>query len=246
MEQSSSTKGRRVAVAASAALLLLLAGCGRTSNRAERSVSGPERRERAAAQGTPAEAEGRVVYLTGTVTVDGVPARIGQPVRSGGVVTTGPDGSCEVVFAGQNIVQLRANSIAVLTFAGLARGIQVESGTLAAVIRGLTAQADAAPFQVDTPTAVAGVRGTALFVKVLDPGRTYLCLCNGTLTLQDNRGGNHATVTAAHHCALEYRRDGERIVTRSAPLSYHTDSEMEGLAARIGSTIDWSRAGEAH
>jgi hypothetical protein len=181
------------------------------------------------------------VYLQGEVTINGAPGQIGDSVASGDTIKTGSDGVCEITFEGKNIVQIQAGSLAVLNFGEIGRGIQLQSGAIAAVLKNLASTQTSNRFQIDTPTTVAGVRGTSFFIKVLSQDATYFCLCNGKINLQDNSGGNQMTLEAAHHTAVEYVRKDGKISVEKQPLLYHNDAEMQALADKIGYTIDWSK-----
>lgn len=234
---------RRVSGVLAAALVsVLFAACGQspTKEKGAPEASAPAA-QRAAQPAGGSAVQGEVEYAQGDLTINGMPTRIGAVVKSGDTVKTGADGTCEITFEGRNIVQIEPNSLAVLNFESFGRGIQLQSGSLAAVLKELTPTASANRFQLDTPTTVAGVRGTVFYVKVLDPNATYFCLCNGEISLQDNSGGNQQTLEAAHHHAVEYARSGGKITVKSAQLLYHTDAQMQRLASKIGYTIDWNK-----
>lgn len=226
-----------VGILGASVIILTLAACGQSQSKAK-SEAGPPAKQ--AAQ-PPAVIQGTVEYVQGDVTINGAATQIGRTVNSGDTVKTGGDGICEITFEGKNIVQIQVNSLAVLNFGEIGRGIQLQSGSIAAVLKNLAATQTANRFQVDTPTNVAGIRGTSFFVKVLSQDSTYFCLCNGRISLQDNSGGNQMTLETAHHWAVEYvRRDGKVTVEKQA-LRYHNDAEMQALASKIGYTIDWTK-----
>lgn len=220
--------------------VLLMAACGQSARKGKASTA-PAASGQAARTAGATEIKGTVVYVEGDVSINGIVTQIGEAVKSGDTVKTGSDGFCDITFAGRNIVQFQPDSLAVLNFASFGRGIQLQSGALAAVLKELVPTSSANRFQVDTPTTVAGVRGTVFFVKVLNQNATYFCLCNGKISLQDNNGGNAETLEAAHHKAVEYTRSNGKIVVKSAPMLYHTDAEMQSLASRVGYTIDWNK-----
>lgn len=219
---------------------VLAAGCGRSSPEEKGDPAAPASSPPATTRIAGGGVRGTVLRVEGELTVNGLPTRIGGAVRSGDTVKTGPDGICEIIFAGRNIIQIRPDSLAVLNFESFVRGVQLQSGSLAAVLKELAPTANTNRFQLDTPATVAGVTGTAFYVKVLEPSTTYFCLCNGAISLQDNRGGNPMRLEAARHTAVEYAKDNGTITVERAPVRYHTDAEMEQLAAKIGYTIDWS------
>ena len=96
-------------------------------------------------------------------------------------------------------------------------------------------------FRITTSNAVAGVRGTCFFVKVEDDDNTFICCCNGTLHLEGTGGAFTAEPAGSHHEELRVTRSQRGISVAAAPLLYHTDADVEAIAARIGETIDWTR-----
>ncbi len=185
---------------------------------------------------------GTIVYVDGSVSVNGKPATIGQTVASTDTVKTGDASVAEITFSGRNIIQIEANTLTTLDLSGADRGANLKSGALALVLKQLGPIGAKPGFRVTTQNAVGGVRGTAFYVKVESPDRTYFCLCNGELSLADSGGGNASTVTAAHHKAIRFIRNGASIAAEPAPMLYHTDAQMQALAGKIGYTIDWNKA----
>lgn len=229
-----------------AAAAMVLASCGQSGGGAKVSAAKPSPGKQAArgAQGRASAGStftGTVEYVEGDVTVNGVATQIGAQVKNGDTITTGNSGVCNIVFLKRNIVQIQSDSIAVLNFGEIGRGIQLESGALAAVLKNLAPTKTADRFQIDTPTIVAGVRGTSFYVKVLNINSTYFCLCNGAVHLQDSAGNHTMTLEAAHHAAVEYNREDGIFRVTKRPLLYHTDAQMQALANKIGYTIDWKK-----
>jgi len=197
--------------------------------------------EKGAPETKSAAATGTIIYVEGEVAVNGLPAQIGEKVDANATIKTEADGRCVITFGGENILQVLPGSLAVLNLSSIGRGVQVESGSVAAVLKRLAPTETGNRFQIDTPTAVAGIRGTALFVKVISPEESYVCVCNGSIALQDNTGANAQTLTAAHHSAVRFIRSGRVVEVERASLLYHTDAQMNALAKWIGHTIDWSK-----
>ncbi len=190
----------------------------------------------------PAGVSGTVVFLSGEVSLDGRPAEIGQEARYGATVRTGADGVCEVVFASRNVFRIGGDSVAVLRMDGQNGEVELRSGIFAAVFEKLQ-YLGGDGFRVKTPTAVAGIRGTAFFIKVEDAANTYVCTCNGRLALADDSGGGSRSVQARHHRAYRFSREGQGVVSRSAGMLYHDDAFMSSLAARIRVRIPWGSSG---
>jgi hypothetical protein len=184
-----------------------------------------------------------VVYTEGTVTVDGAPADVGSEVRAGATVTTGKDSLCEIVFNTRNVIHLAAGTSLTFDPKVLSRGATLKSGAVAMVLRNLApgGQGGELRFSIRTSTTIAGVRGTCFFVKVEDENTTYICCCNGAIHLEGTDGQFSQNVAAAHHRELRITRSGSRETPAPAAMLYHTDADVEGIAARIGEKVDWSR-----
>ena len=193
----------------------------------------------APADAAPAPA-GKIVYLEGEVAVDRVPARIGQPVPSGAVVQTGPASVCEITWGNRNIIQVQENTRVVLGTARFAPGLDLERGSVAAVLNKLDAITGRNSFRIRTPSAVAGVRGTAFFVKVEDAGSTYVCACNGAVDV--TRGlGRQAELASSAHMARRFAREGLATRITEPGLLYHDNAAMDRLAQKIGYAIPWGQ-----
>ncbi len=183
---------------------------------------------------------GVMEYLEGEVTVDGEAASIGDRVESGQVVETGPNGVAEIVFDDRNVFQLRENTAIRLNLqGGEVRTAELEKGSFAAVFDRLRQVTGDTAFEIRTPTAVAGVRGTTFFVRVESAASTYVCTCNGETELQGLSDTEQLNVDSEYHTAYRFIRGDDGVSTEPASLLYHTDAEMNDLAASVGATIPW-------
>jgi len=189
-----------------------------------------------------AASQGQISYLEGQVTIDNVPAAIGDLVPLGGTVRTDKLSQCEVIFREKNILRLAEQTTFVYNPLNLQVESELQQGSLTLVLKNLVTGAPGDhSFFVRTPSTAAGVRGTSFYMKVEDPHTTYVCLCNGAINLEDGTGPAGLDVEAAHHAAYRLTQDGRTVSVSKAPLLYHTDSDMERLAAKIGVTIDWTK-----
>ncbi len=184
--------------------------------------------------------EGEIVYLEGDVFVDGSAAQFGTVIRPGAVIETGGSSLCDVVFGEKNVIRIYENTITELDmYTGRA---ELKKGSLGAVLYRLTSfiSPDGAKFQVSSPDVVAGVRGTALYLKIEDDGQTYFCTCYGKIQLEAPTGKARRTVEAYHHRAYRYitGEDGKVRLER-ALKEHHDDISMEAIAKRIGEQIEW-------
>ena len=184
---------------------------------------------------------GTVVYFEGDVKVDGAAPEIGRELAARAVVETGVGATCEIVFGGKNAIRVGQSAVATLDFSGIVKEVALAKGGLTAVLRKLEKVAGSDVFRVDTPLAVAGVRGTSFCVWV-DEASSYVCACNGTVHTIDAKGANDQTLNAAHHVARVYSKKDGVIGIAPAGVEHHSDATVESLAARIGEKLDWQRA----
>jgi hypothetical protein len=222
------TPSRAVAVVLFLAVAILRIAAG---GKAERELPG----------GTVGDSAGVVFYLSGEVFLDGKATEIGAPVLSGATLETKNSSLCEIRFGDRNIFQIRENTLATLSLSGGGREVDLKKGAFAAVFDKLkTVAAEGRDgFRLRTPTAVGGVRGTVFFFQVESEDSTYVCICNGRIDLEDVAAGNRIAAEADRHKALRFIRGAGGTTTEAAPLLYHTDADMDTLAAKIQVTIPW-------
>jgi hypothetical protein len=190
--------------------------------------------------GAQALRAGEVAFVDGDVTVDGKEARIGQAIRRGSTVSTGPASSCEITWGTDNIIQIQEKTLAVIDVGGPTPGMRLRSGSVAAVLNRVEVITRRGTFRVKTPAAVASVRGTVFFVKVEDAANTYVCACYGELGVVAGLGGP-VDLAATRHMPRRFTRAG--LTSRAAPagLLYHDDRSMNELARKIGYTVPWGQ-----
>jgi hypothetical protein len=194
----------------------------------------------------PANPRAVIEYSEGDVLVDGRPAEIGQEVALGADVRTGENSTCIIVFGGKNIFRIQELSSAVIRIDEEQGSIDLARGALAAVFDRLQRlSGSGGAFRIQTPTAVAGVRGTAFFIKVEDQNNTYVCTCNGKLGLEDVDQGNSRSVRATHHRSYRFTRGADGITTSRVRMMYHTDSDITSLASQIGVRLPWKSSSKS-
>lgn len=188
---------------------------------------------------------GKVVYLDGTVTANGVEADIGDLLVGPVTLKTGRASELEVIFGGKNVFRLGPNTTVRVDFSEVKKTVNLEAGTFTSVLKKLSQSAGAA-FVLRTPTMNAGVRGTSFHVTA-DESRTYFCTCNGSVDLTDPSGAQAVDLTNAHHGARVFAKNAEGEVSVSeAGLEDHTDASLETLAQRIAVAIDWTQPDLKH
>ena len=183
-----------------------------------------------------------IVYMEGSVTVNGSAASVGDAVAAGALVQTGEDSVCQIVFNGRNIIHMAADTTLKLDPEVVSRGATLQKGTIAMVLRNLgPSKPGEMKFNIKTSTTVAGVRGTCFLVKVEDDNNTYICCCNGAIHLEGISGEFTRNLAAPHHREVRVTKSAAGLSMTAAPMLYHSDADVEAIAARIGEKIDWTK-----
>lgn len=184
--------------------------------------------------------QGEVEYLEGQVHLNDLTIELGATVHPESVLRTANDSLCEVHFFDQNIFRVLEKTVVHFNLTQLELIFNIKSGAFAAVFEKLNAL-EGRSLKVQSPVTAAGIRGTAFFIKVENNASTYVCACNGTLSLSPSGGSEDDAfiLQAKHHAARRIVRRGDRTVVETAPLLYHSDEGMNQLAAKINMTINW-------
>ena len=190
--------------------------------------------------GQPGPQTPTVTPLEGTVTIDGQGATIGDTVALGAVVATSGQSLVDIEFNTRNAIRLSENTTLVFNPRNLQTGSELRQGALTLVLKRLSTSANGENFLVRTSSAVAGVRGTSFFVKVESPTSTYVCACNGAVQLLGVDGSLLRELVASHHKGVRIEGSGNTPQVSDAPMLYHTDADVEKVAADIGYKIDWN------
>lgn len=181
--------------------------------------------QRAVAAGRVPLVQG-VNQINGSVSINGTQATVGQIVRAGDTIATGPDSSAFFVV-GDSAFVMRSRSIVRIDAASTAKlTMRLLTGAMASVFgRG--------EHVVQSSAATVGIRGTAVYMEAGE-ANTYVCLCYGAADITTpNRPGQVTQIVSRYHDSPFYiSNDGT--LTR-APVINHTDAELimlEGLVGR--------------
>ncbi len=180
---------------------------------------------------------GSIDYLDGEVLLNNNPAEFGSEVRTGDIIETGADSFCDIVFNRGNVFRMEPDTVIQINW--IESTLNLKKGSIASVFEKMNKVIGSnEQFQIITPTATAGIRGTAFYIKVEDKFNTYICTCNGSLTLYGKDIDNFIS-TSAHHKAYRFIKSGNDVQVESATLLYHDDPKMNSVAKVIGATIRW-------
>jgi len=174
--------------------------------------------------------ESRIRRLQGDVRFNGKPLQVGDALSAPLEVVTG-DRAFAAFNVGRNAYLVRGNSR--MTISGPAEtgvAVDVAVGRMLAVF-------EKGKAQVSTPTAVAGIRGTGIYVEA-EAERSYVCLCYGSAELSSTQN------TALSESLQTTRHDAPRYISRSgivpAPVKNHSDDELFLLESLVGRTPPFS------
>ncbi|HCG52663.1 MAG TPA: hypothetical protein DEX10_04595 [Betaproteobacteria bacterium] len=172
--------------------------------------------------------------LTGTVTVNGQPAKVGMPVKVGDRVATGAKSSA-VVLVGKDAYLLRDNSTIVLEESKALPGLLGEVAVLTGkVLSVLEKRLRDQRVQYRVPNATIGIRGTGFYVE-LYPERTYFCLCYGEAAIDGKGMSEPKIVKTTHHESPLWLDDrGGSMKVEAGPFMNHTDDELIMLEKLTG------------
>jgi hypothetical protein len=194
--------------------------------------------------------EAHIEYVEGEVLHNGNPAVIGANIKGGDRFSTGSGALCEIIFNTHNIIRMQDETSMVFDPYDEESSIEVSKGSVLGVFDRLSQELtdSKSEMRVRTPINVAGIRGTAFFVKVFSENSAYFCTCNGTIQLGTAEDGAalDTEVQASRHYAYRYTRSGDEINARTAPLLYHDDADLDSAAEKIGVEINWSGGGGSY
>lgn len=166
--------------------------------------------------------------FSGTVTVNGQPARPGQLILPGDTVATGADG--EAIFViGQDAFLQRSGST--VSFGNTAANfMRVVTGRILSVF-------GKGERQLHFSTATIGIRGTACYIEEGLKKETYFCLCYGEAKVIPTAApAQWETVLTTHHDHPLWISDDMKMPATmvSAPVINHTDAELTLLENLVG------------
>jgi hypothetical protein len=167
--------------------------------------------------------------VRGDVRINGTPAEKGTPVKIGDTVTTGAD-SRAIFVVGQDAYLMHGNTHLVIeseSKGSVADLLHIVKGRVLSVLA-------SGKRRVIAPTAVAGVRGTGMYVEA-DPERTYICTCYGEVDIEavGAPGVTERVKTTHHESPRTIAASGGEKRIAPAPLMNHTDEELVMLEALV-------------
>jgi hypothetical protein len=132
---------------------------------------------------------GKVISIKGSPialrNLQRTPLKMHSPVYEGDILRSGLEEHVTVLLkSGHKVFVLPSTSAKVKVAKTKDTKLEQESGSLWFKVKPLKEKEN---FQVKTPTAVAGVRGTA-FISMIVGDATSLCVCEGTVEISNEKG----------------------------------------------------------
>lgn len=166
--------------------------------------------------------------------------KVGQLVHAGDVIRTGPDGSVELRWArwaGAMRIKIGPNTKFTVKRAVTNRSTGVEESRLrvdegSIWVRLRRALAGKSKFEVETPTAVAAVRGTIFRVTVRSDGTSEVSVWKGTVSVEAGKGG---AVTVSDGASVVV---GQAVGGGPEPMSEAEQEEWLGQTSVIGPLLE--------
>jgi hypothetical protein len=127
---------------------------------------------------TTVDAGPRVLALKGDVLVDGRAASVGTPVSPTATIETGDDAWARITLMPHSVIAIRPHSKFTLGTSTRKRwSLQLALGAVWSFLP------KGASYEVSTSNAVAGVRGTTLYVSAIGADKSGVCACDGEVEL---------------------------------------------------------------
>lgn len=185
------------------------------------------------AMGVKPPVEG-VRFVSGDVQVNGKAASVGLYVKPGDVITTAPNSSAHIVVEKNAFLVREKTDMEIVgdhkkeQKLPAIKGLKIRTGKVLSVF-------EQGEFRIISPTAVAGVRGTGIYIEA-NPEYTYVCLCYGSADIEAVKyPGVKETFKTTHHEMPRYvfgSASGKPIL--EAPMINHTDDELIMLESLVG------------
>ncbi len=148
-------------------------------------------------------------------------------LKKGDIIETSENSFCDIMIDDKKIIRIRENSRIVFNLTSGVSSLQIDKGLITVVTK--EKFASEGRYRITTPEFTAAIKGKSFCVKIENDKSTYLCLCNGKISLS---GEDFATEN--HKSWRLIRADDGSIITEPDPgMLYHNDFGMEQLARII-------------
>ena len=155
-------------------ILFLIIGCGKTDKAEEEKI-----------------VSAKLSFLSGKASVirNGIPqeARLNMKILPDDIIKTGKRSEVNIIFRNIGICKIKRNSQVLIKDLAEASGINrirmdISSGKIVSMLKKMKKKQSS--YEIHTPTAVAGVRGTTFIVAVASTGSTKIGVVNGEVDVR--------------------------------------------------------------
>ncbi|HMX42424.1 MAG TPA: FecR domain-containing protein [Elusimicrobiota bacterium] len=166
--------------------------------------------------------QGRLEVLgsSGEITAEGRSVSTGATINLGETIEA-TRGKTDFRLASRVVFRLNEGARVVVLRRDGRFVVRLSRGAILSVVKHGT------PYAVESPVAVAAVRGTAFYMSVDSPQKTSVCVCEGRV--QVHALDKTEEVVATHHTAASWRRDGDAAVKGPPGALDHSDRDVETL-----------------
>jgi hypothetical protein len=164
--------------------------------------------------------------VRGDVKINGVSAEVGTLVKTGDVVTTGPD-SYAVFVIDKSAYLVRDNTHVELSSKNSDQYKEKIVNILRIINGKMLSVFGRRKRSIITQTAIIGIRGTGIYVEA-ETERTYVCTCYGVADINAKADPDaKVTVKTTHHESprFVYASGQDQLIVK-APVINHTDAEL--------------------
>jgi hypothetical protein len=180
----------------------------------------------------------KIFSIEGNVEINGNKPEVGQKINYDDSIKTGKNSFCEIIIDDKNIIRVMDDSIIIFRITGEKGLFNIEKGFIGGVIKN---RKNLSSFEVATDSITTGIRGTTFFIGKENTGKTYICICNGTLHLLPYGVAKDIKFSSKHHKGAYYTLKNNIPEEEDAGMLYHDDTLMEKIASDIGVAINWNK-----
>lgn len=186
---------------------------------------------------TAGEVEGKLLKASGKVEVerDGkkIPAQAGMEIRGGDIITTGKGSEASIYIGENRVLTIRENSHFRIDDSGLEQG----SGKSGMLVYGMVyirhgKSGSQKPYEIQTPSAVAGVRGTAFTVAVSPDGASLFAVEEGEISVETGSGASQ-TIRMNQQVEVENEKVRSLRVGNYNPMTNRPDEWRKQRLERV-------------
>lgn len=167
------------------------------------------------------------------ISVDGKVLKSGKPVSKGAAIMPGEtvlaeDGGAALIKIGDRAgLQMRSTSKLVFDEIADTISLNLDYGALMSVV----ARQSDRKFILKTPAVVAGVRGTAFYIESRAIDQTYICLCEGVLSLtsQDTVQEIRSRDRSHHSPYMVTQTPSGAVQVSGSSMINHTNADISAL-----------------